>query len=93
MASYIEKQKQTLKSIDSNEFDAKASQQLEQFMNDAITITDMAKSNSKHPDLQQFATDSTYNWGFNREGTRIIEENLGVRPKHEGKHCDSVGSC
>ena len=66
--------------------------ELEQFMSDAITITDTAKSNSKHPELQQFAADSTYSWAFNREGVRIIQEDLGIRQKHgDGKHCDSVG--
>ena len=92
MQAYIEKQKQTLTSLNPNDFDAKASQQLEQFMSDAITITDTAKSNSKHPELQQFAADSTYSWAFNREGVRIIQEDLGIRQKHgDGKHCDSVG--
>lgn len=93
MASYIDNQKQTLTSLSSSEFDTKASQQLEVFANDAITMIDTAKNLSKHLELQQFAADSTYNWGYSREGARILQENLGLRPKHEGKHCDSVGSC
>lgn len=93
MSTYISKQVQTTNSFSSAEFDTKVSQQLEQFMSDAITITDTAKSAHAHSELQQFGTDSTYSWGFNREGVRIIEENLGLRPKHEGQHCDSVGSC
>ncbi len=93
MASYIDKQKETLSSLSSSEFDAKTSQQLEVFTNDAITMTDTAKNTSKHSELQQFAADSTYSWGYSREGAKILQENLGLRPKHEGKHCDSVGSC
>lgn len=93
MASYIDKQKETLTLLSSSEFDTKTSQQLEVFTNDAITMTDTAKNTSKHPELQQFSADSTYNWGYSREGARILQENLGLRPKHEGKHCDSVGSC
>lgn len=93
MSIYISKQIQTTSSLSSSEFDAKTSQLLEQFMSDAITITDTAKTVHAHSELQQFATDSTYSWGYNREGVRIIEENLGLKPKHEGKHCDSVGSC
>jgi hypothetical protein len=93
MVSYIEKQKQTLSSINHSEFDAKATQQMELFLANAITMTDTAKANPKHTDLRQFAIDSTYSWGYNHESSVIIEENLGLRPKHEGKHCDSVGSC
>ena len=93
MARYIDKQKQALVGIKLSEFDAKASQLLEQFMSDTITMTDTAKNNPKHLELQQFARDSTYSWGYNLEGVKIIQEDLGLRPKHEGKHCDSVGSC
>ncbi len=92
MPHYIEKQKQTLSSLNPDEFNAKASQQLEQFMSDAITLTDTAKVSPVHSELQQFATDSTYALAYNREGVRIIQEDLGIRPKHgDGKHCDSVG--
>lgn len=93
MTVYIDKQKQTLTSLSSSEFDSKTSQQLEVFANDAITMIDTAKNTSKHLELQQFAADSTYSWGYSREGARILQDNLGLRPKHEGKHCDSVGSC
>lgn len=92
MQTYIEKQKQTLGSLKTDEFDTKASQQLEQFISDAITLVDTAKVNPSHPELQPFAADSTYALAYSREGIRIIQEDLGIRPKHgDGKHCDSVG--
>lgn len=91
MNKYIEKQEQILSGVPTSEFDSKAALQLEQFTGDAIVITDIAKNNQR-VELQQFGTDSTYAWAYNREGLRIILENLGLRTKHgDGKHCDSVG--
>lgn len=91
MEMYIDKQKQLIVA-QSSEFDIKASTQLEQLLSDSVTLVDTAKVNPKHSELQQFAADSTYALAYNREGMRIILEDLGVRPKHgDGKHCDSVG--
>jgi len=91
MEMYLDKQKQLIVA-ESSEFDTKASTQLEQFLSDSVALVDTAKVNPGHPELQQFATDSTYALAYNREGIRIILEDLGVRPKHgDGKHCDSVG--
>lgn len=92
MEMYMETQKQLLIDTQTSEFDIKASTQLEQFLSDSVTLVDTAKVNPRHAELQQFATDSTYALAYNREGLRIILEDLGVRPKHgDGKHCDSVG--
>lgn len=92
MKDYIVEQKRILEQTETSQFDNKATVQLEQFTDDAIKLTDSAKLGNRRAELQNFGAESSYAWAYNREGLRILLEDMGIRPKHgDGKHCDSVG--
>lgn len=86
MKGHMEKQKQNLSQFTNDEFNVKASEQLESLAASAISVTNTAKDKSSRSELRQFAVDSTYSWAYNREGARIILEDMGVRTKIEDKH-------